>query len=136
DGGKTWSNCGTGPGTNPWIIRSYTRAVIDPRDSNKLMIATRGNGLVLSTDGCQTWRFSNQGLGNLFVNSIVRDSNHPDTIYVGTQGGSYISYDNGQTWGEINDGLLGATVVYSIAVDENSTVYATTPSGIFKLGVK
>ena len=42
----------------------------------------------------------------------------------------------GNHWGEINDGLLGATVVYSIAVDENSTVYATTPSGIFKLGAK
>ena len=136
DGGKTWNNCGTGPGTNSWIMPSYTRAVIDPRDSNKLMVASRGNGILLSTNGCQTWQFSNQGLGNLFVNSIVRDPNHPDTIYVGTEGGAYISYDNGQAWGPIDNGLLGATVVYSIAVDENSNVYATTPSGIFKLEAK
>ena len=33
----------------------------------------------------------------------------------------------------VNDGLLGATVVYSIAVDKDSNVYATTPNGIFQL---
>ena len=31
------------------------------------------------------------------------------------------------------DGLLGATVVYSIAVDKDSNVYAATPYGVFKL---
>jgi tetratricopeptide (TPR) repeat protein/photosystem II stability/assembly factor-like uncharacterized protein len=136
DGGKTWNNCGTSPGTNSWIMHSYTRAVIDPRDSNRLMIASGGNGILLSTNGCQTWQLSDQGLGNLFVNSVVRDPNHPDTIYVGTQGGSYLSYDNGQAWGKINDGLLGAIVVYSIVVDKDSNVYAATPYGIFKLASK
>ena len=43
------------------------------------------------------------------------------------------STDGGQTWGQVNDGLLGATVVYSIAVDKDSNVYAATPYGVFKL---
>jgi photosystem II stability/assembly factor-like uncharacterized protein len=45
----------------------------------------------------------------------------------------YISFDGGKTWGQVNDGLLGATVVYSITVDKDSNVYAATPYGIFKL---
>jgi hypothetical protein len=70
------------------------------------------------------------------MNSIAFDPNKPDTIYAGTDSGAYVSFDVGQTWGQINDGLLGATVVYSIVVDNDSNVYAATPYGIFKLESK
>lgn len=86
-----------------------------------------------SDDGCQTWTPSNNGLSSLFVNTVVIDPNNPDIVYAGTDGGAYISFNGGQTWSEINDGLLGATVVYSIVVDKDSNVYAATPYGIFKL---
>jgi photosystem II stability/assembly factor-like uncharacterized protein len=133
DGGKTWSNCGSGPNTDGWIFHSDSRAVIDPKNSNILFIASRGSGVLVSSDGCQTWGSINQGLQSLFVGSIALDPNHPETIYAGTDGGGYISTDRGATWGQINDGLLGATVVYSIVVDPQSNVYAATPYGIFKL---
>jgi hypothetical protein len=63
------------------------------------------------------------------------DYANPDTIYAGTDGGVYVSFDGGEHWGVVNNGLLGATVVYSIVVDpENPTnVYAATPYGVFKL---
>jgi len=67
------------------------------------------------------------------MNSIAFDPNNPDTVYTGTDSGAYISYNGGQTWGQVNDGLLGATVVYSIAVDKESNVYAATPYGVFTL---
>jgi photosystem II stability/assembly factor-like uncharacterized protein len=47
--------------------------------------------------------------------------------------GAYVSFDGGKTWVQINNGLLGATVVYSIVVDKDNNVYAATPYGIFKL---
>ena len=106
---------------------------IDPRDSSRLIISSPGNGLFTSRDGCQSWLPSNIGLGSLFVNTLAIDPNNPNTIYAGTDGGAYISTDGGQTWNQINDGLLGATVVYSIVVDKDSNVYAATPYGIFKL---
>jgi len=107
--------------------------VIDPRDNNRTVISSPGNGLMTSADGCHSWRPINTGLGSLFVNTVAMDPNNPDTVYAGTDGGAYISTDGGQTWGQINDGLLGATVVYSIVVDKDSKVYAATPYGIFKL---
>jgi photosystem II stability/assembly factor-like uncharacterized protein len=88
---------------------------------------------MVSTDNCQSWQASNEGLNNLFINSLAIDPNNPGVVYAGTDGGVYVSFDSGQTWGEINDGLLGATVVYSIAVDPESNVYTATPYGIFSL---
>ena len=135
DGGLTWQNCGAFPSSpsKVWASETDARAAVDPRRSDRLFLATRGNGILISADGCQSWQSSNNGLDSLFVNSVVIDLNNPDTLYAGTDGGVYISFDNGKIWGEINDGLLGATVVYSVVVDPDSTVYAATPYGIFKL---
>jgi tetratricopeptide (TPR) repeat protein/photosystem II stability/assembly factor-like uncharacterized protein len=133
DGGKTWDKCGGGDNVNEWVPRSLTRLSINPRDNKKLIIALRGNGILMSENGCQSWQFSNDGLGSLFVNSVAIDPNNPNNVYAGTDGGAYVSTDSGQTWGQVNDGLLGATVMYSIVVDKDSNVYAATPYGIFKL---
>ncbi len=135
DAGATWENCGevSSPLSSLWSSTSDQRAAVDQRDKNILFVATRGNGIVSSADGCKTWKLSNQGLGSLFVNTVAIDPNNPDTLYAGTDGGAYVSFDGGQTWGQVNDGLLGATVVYSIAVDNESNVYTATPYGIFKL---
>ena len=92
--------------------------------------------MLISTDSCGSWQPSNNGLSNLFVNTLAIDPNNSNTIYAGTDGGAYVSFNGGATWGQVNDGLLGATVVYSIAVDKESNVYAATPYGVFKLEQK
>jgi photosystem II stability/assembly factor-like uncharacterized protein len=131
DMGKHWTFCSTtryAPFSD-----SETKFAVSPEDSNRVFLATIGQGVIVSEDGCALWHQSNLGLENLFVNTLVIDPNNPDTLYAGTDGGAYISIDGGQTWGQINNGLLGALVIYSIAVDKDSNVYAATPYGIFKL---
>jgi hypothetical protein len=107
--------------------------VIDPRDNNHILVAQLGGGVYGSRDGCASWQAKNMGLGSLNITPLVLDPNNPDTVYAGTDGGVFVSFTFGETWSEINDGLLGATVVYSIAVDTESNVYAATPYGIFQL---
>ena len=136
DGGLTWNLCSQDDNTDVWASRTLSGIAIDPRNDERLFLATRGGGILVSSDSCQSWKTVNAGLGSLFVNSLAIDSNHPDTIYAGTDGGAYVSLDNANTWNEINDGLLGATVVYSIVVDRDSHVYASTPYGIFSLDNK
>lgn len=139
DNGITWQNCGHLPNwDDSWGMSSNsdTRAAVDPRDSNRLFVATSGAGISISDDGCKNWQLSNSGLESLFVNTVALDLNNPDVVYVGTGGGAYISFNSGKTWNQINEGLLGATVVYSIVVDKDSNVYATTPYGVFKLEKK
>jgi photosystem II stability/assembly factor-like uncharacterized protein/tetratricopeptide (TPR) repeat protein len=132
DRGETWELC---EWVEEWHSRSYSRLAVDPRDSYRLILATRGRGVFLSEDGCMSWNSSNEGIGNYSVNSVAMDYANPDTIYAGTDGGVYVSFDGGEHWGAVNEGLLGATVVYSIVVNpKNPTdVYAATPYGIFKL---
>jgi photosystem II stability/assembly factor-like uncharacterized protein len=128
DNGVTWQNCGQDVTTS----RSDTRLALDLQGS-RLYLATPGQGVLISTDNCGSWQPSNNGLTNLFVNTLAIDPNDANKIYAGTDGGAYISYDSGATWGQVNEGLLGATVVYSIAVDKDGNVYAATPYGVFKL---
>ncbi|MCJ7625235.1 MAG: hypothetical protein MUO76_17195, partial [Anaerolineaceae bacterium] len=132
DGGKTWGQC---PYTEHYAAQSHSRMVIDPRDSNHLILATRGAGVQVSIDGCQSWKSSNDGLGNLFVNTLAVDLTNPDTLYAGTDSGAYVTYNSGKSWFTINDGLLGSLVIYLIVVDpqDSSNVYAATPLGIFNL---
>ena len=132
NGGKEWSPC---EDTVQAISPSTTRFAIDPIDPDIVYLATIGDGVLTSRDGCQSWEPRNQGLGNIYVNTIAIDYEDPHRIYAGTDGGVYISFDAGQHWSEVNEGLLGANVIYSIAVDpENpANVYAATPYGIFKL---
>jgi len=129
EGKASWRLCAE----SYWSSPGKYRFAIDPHDSNQVYLAVIGRGVFKSQDHCQSWTSAKNGLGSLFVNALAIDPNNPDTIYAGTDGGAYISFDGGQAWGEINDGLLGATVVYSIVVDPQSKVYAATPYGVFQL---
>jgi len=133
DGGKNWQVC-RDPGSPS--SSSDSRLIIDPENPDHILRTSAGAGVLISTDGCRSWKKSNTGLGSLFVNTLARDPKNVNTIYAGTDGGAYMSFDGGQSWGQINDGLLGATGVYSIVVDPQSNVYAATPYGIFKLESK
>jgi len=131
DSGVTWQACGQ----DVTASRSDSRLALDLQ-GERLYLATPGQGVLVSTDNCGSWQPSNDGLTNLFVNTLAIDPNDENKVYAGTDGGAYISFDGGQTWGQVNDGLLGAVVVYSIAVDNESNVYAATPYGVFKLESK
>jgi len=128
DQGQTWTSCGNNG--------DRSSLAIDPRDANHLFLATQNDGIFISKDGCSSWSGSLASLDIHYANSILIDSVNPDIVYVGTAHGAYISFDSGLHWSEINDGLLGATVIYSMAVDSEDNIYATTPYGIFKLESK
>ncbi len=131
DNGVTWQNCGEDVTTS----RSDSRLALDLQ-SSRLYLATPGQGVLISTDNCGSWQASNDGLSNLFVNTLAIDPNDANKIYAGTDGGAYISFDSGESWNQINDGLTIPTVVYSIVVDKDGNVYASTPNGIYQLTSK
>ena len=118
-------------GSSLRFIDKYRPMAIDPVDGNHVFVID--NGMLLeSHDSCETTH-AFATVPNTNLNSIAFDPNNSDILYAGTDEGAYISFDSGATWNQINDGLLGATVVYSIVVDKDSNVYAATPYGIFKL---
>ena len=134
DAGRTWQACGNI--AKGWFSHSQSALAVRPLERDSIVMATQGGGVFMSHDGCRSWSPFNNGLANLFVNTVAIDPQNPGTVYAGTDGGAYVSFDGGTSWAEINDGLLGATVVYSIVVDAQGNVYAATPYGIFKLEAK
>jgi photosystem II stability/assembly factor-like uncharacterized protein len=131
DGGTTWAPCGE---TGAFHSLEASGASVDPTDGDRLMVATQGDGVLLTEDGCNNWTQSNEGLGSLYVNSVAIDPRDARRVYAGTQdAGAHVSFDGGRQWGPVNEGLLGALTVYSIAVDPQGKVYAATPYGVFWL---
>jgi photosystem II stability/assembly factor-like uncharacterized protein len=137
DAGQTWNRTDPLANTKPCygstlhFIDKYRPMAIDPGDGNHVLFIDEGR-LQESRDSCDSWdQLANQPPYPL--NGVAIDPKDPSRIYIGADSGAYISFDSGRTWGQVNDGLLGATVVYSIAVDQDSNVYAATPYGIFKL---
>jgi photosystem II stability/assembly factor-like uncharacterized protein len=140
DGGKSWSRCeeyAVG-----WVDEPDGILEIDPHDNAHIFVATQGWGVIESFNHCASWVQSrlweseNQvGTETEFINSIVIDPNNPERLFMGTEAGVFISEDGGLSWGQVNDGLLGALVIYSIQIDPHNpeNIYATTPYGIFKL---
>lgn len=138
DFGETWERC-SAPGFGGPEITSpdtNTRLAVAYNDRNRIYLATRGQGVFISNDGCMKWQKSAAGLTNLYVNAIVAAPDNPNILYIGTDGGAFVSHDSGATWGQVNDGLLGATVIYSIAVDREGKVFSATPYGVFTLEKK
>ena len=141
DGGQTWKKCGSlsfWDNVGTWPPNDHDVISPDPRYPGHVFYASSSEGLIASySSDCTTMEKIPQssGLTNPFIQTVTRNPGNPDTIYVGTANGFYISYNNGETWGEVNDGLLGAQTIYSLAVDPNNPgiLYAATPYGIFKL---
>jgi photosystem II stability/assembly factor-like uncharacterized protein len=109
---------------------------LDPTDPDRLLIATIGDGVLLTEDGCASWTRSNDGLKSLYVNTVAIHPRDPQRAYAGTQdAGAYVSYDGGRHWAAANEGLpgVGALRIYSIAVGAEGDVYAATPDRILKL---
>jgi hypothetical protein len=118
-------------GSTLQFIGAFRPMAIDPFDGDHVFVVSYGM-LYESHDSCETNRpFKLAPKQN--INSIAFDTLKPNMLYIGTDGGAYVSFDSGKTWNEINEGLLGVNVVYSVASDLNGNVYAATPYGIFKL---
>jgi len=130
DGGSSWR----GGFTGATVGGIYRSAALDPSDPNVVYIGSTHRGLLKTTNGGQTWsQLSN--LPAASVNDIAIDSANPQTVYVATDSGAFISLDGGEQWSRIQTSLGPNPIVYSIAVDPNdsSKVYAVTPDGVYRL---
>ena len=163
DGGATWNYSGLD------ITRNTGRVAIDPKNPDRVFAATMGDlfgntpdrGLYRTTDGGLNWQnvlFSNDSTGAI---DVVIHPQHTDTLfacmwtrvrrtdsrqYGGQASGIYRSYDGGNTWTRLANGLptysLGRigidisqsdpNILYAIMTDTlggNSVIMKTTNLG-------
>jgi hypothetical protein len=102
-------------------------------------------GMYRSEDKGETWESIDNGFPTIYVfdwgggsslntvYSIAVDMNHPEVIYAGTMTGVYQSINSGRKWHPLNDGLTDLNV-YCLAVNpSDSSVYAGTGNGLYRL---
>jgi photosystem II stability/assembly factor-like uncharacterized protein len=111
--------------------------LIDPRDSNRVLLATDRSGVMASTDGAATWTTSNKGYAHRYVSAILADSKDANTLYVAVvndreYGGVFYSNDAGQHWLQKAAGL-GGKDVFALKQAANGTLVAGTNHGIYSL---
>ena len=130
DAGKTWKQV-----SNPEVV--VNDVLVDPRNSNRVLLATDRSGVLASDNGAQTFVASNHGYVHRYVSSILSDKNDPNSIQVGVVndrefGGVFSTRDGGQSWQQKSAGLGGRDV---FALQQTSTggLIAGTNKGIFLL---
>ena len=130
DAGKSWRRV-----TNPSVV--VNDVFIDPRNSNRVLLATNRMGVLASNDGAQNFAASNQGFSHRIVTAVLAENANPNTIFVGMVndrefGGVFVSHDGGVHWQQKSAGLDGRDV-FSLEQAGDGVVLAGTNRGMFKL---
>jgi photosystem II stability/assembly factor-like uncharacterized protein len=130
DEGKTWKRM-----SNPEVV--VNDVLIDPRNSQRVLLATDRSGVLASDDSAATFTASNHGYSHRYVSAILADSREPNTMYIGVVndrefGGVFSSRDGGQSWQQKSSGLDGRDV-FTLKQAGNGTLVAGTNRGVFEL---
>lgn len=89
--------------------------------------------IFVSEDYGATWKNISANLPMEPVNVIIEDPKKENILYAGTDGGVYVSHDNGMKWNMWVNGLPHAVPVHDIAIQErdNHIVLGTHGRSIF-----
>ncbi len=130
DLGKSWKRV-----SSPEVV--VNDVLVDPRDSNRVLLATDRSGVMASIDGSATWATSNKGYAHRYVSAILADNKDANTLYVGVvndreYGGVFYSHDAGQHWQQKAAGL-GGKDVFALKQSANGMLVAGTNHGVYSL---
>jgi photosystem II stability/assembly factor-like uncharacterized protein len=135
NGGASWTNItGTLPDRYPVDIS------VDPHNSSIVYVALSGFGtshLYRSVNGGNSWTDIGQALPDVPTSAICIDPFNSSTLYVGNDLGVYYSLDNGNTWNDLNSGIIGTALVMDLAVSpiDKKLVVATHGRGVYKISL-
>jgi photosystem II stability/assembly factor-like uncharacterized protein len=109
--------------------------MVDPRDSQLVLVATDRTGIMISRDGGNTFTASNRGFSHRQVTAVVADRNDPERIYAAMInnrefGGIFMSSNGGASWSPMIAGL-GAYDIFSLDQTDSGALVAGTSRGMF-----
>ncbi|HKB65100.1 MAG TPA: peptidoglycan-binding protein [Pyrinomonadaceae bacterium] len=70
----------------------------DPQQPETILVGTAASGVLISRDAGKTWQQVSGIPSEAPVNTIARDLQRPNNIYVGTKQSFYLSRDGGVNW--------------------------------------
>jgi len=146
DGAVHWLPVNTESKSHDQIMGKFGRGrvqslAIDQSAPGTIYAATRGGGVLKSTDGGSQWKTVNSGFtSSLRAYALALHPTVPKTLYASADGfanpngGVYKSTDGGRHWTAVNAGIGSLASVCALAINPMApaTVYAATDgSGVF-----
>jgi photosystem II stability/assembly factor-like uncharacterized protein len=137
DAGKTWTDLTASVPTRKW----YSRVVPSQHSDDTVYVTQRGREdddfapyIYRSTDRGKTFTSLAANIPAGPVNVVREDPTDPDTLYVGTDFGAFVTTDGGKSW-QVLGGNLPSTQVSDLAVDarDNVIVISTYGRGIWAM---
>ncbi|WP_373057386.1 glycosyl hydrolase [Zunongwangia sp. H14] len=129
DGGGSWNNISSGLPENLWI----SRVIASEHKEERVYVTLNGYRwddftpyIYVSEDYGNTWKNIAGNLPLAPVNVIREDPENEDILYVGTDDGVYLSFDQGREWEPFSAGFVNVPVHdLRIQEDQNHLIVAT-----------
>jgi len=139
DGGNSWENITGNLPKNLWVSR------IVASKFKKERVYTTLNGyrsddfnsyIYMSDNFGQTWKSIRSNIPASAVNVIKEDSENEHILYVGTDNGLYVSFNNGNSWNAFSNGLPNVAV-HDLVIQEREKdlVVGTHGRSIYKTNI-
>jgi photosystem II stability/assembly factor-like uncharacterized protein len=132
----------TTDGGQNWRLLTSLRTVINaimihPQQPEKVYIGTKAGGVLVSENGGETFQATNEGFVNRQIATLVIDREQKQRIYAGvlfngTEGGLFISDDQGNSWRAIKQGLAGDIYAIYQVPETPAIIYAGTNLGLYR----
>ena len=136
DGGNTWKLISNQLPQNLWV----SRVIFSKHNRERIYVSLNGyryddfNSYVyVSNDNGNSWTSLSKNLPISSVNVIKEDPNYEELLYIGTDNGSYMSFDMGINWHPFVEGL-NKVAVHDIVIqnEENDLLLGTHGRSIYK----
>lgn len=137
--GAGWENTTAGLPENKWVS-SIVASFHDEATVFVTLNGYRGDDFktyaYMSTDYGETWQSLKANLPEVVVNDLIEDPVNPGLLYLGTDHGTYVSFNKGASW-EILPGIPNVPA-YDLEVHprENELIVATHGRSIYIADVK
>jgi Tol biopolymer transport system component/photosystem II stability/assembly factor-like uncharacterized protein len=129
-GSATWKQLGSGVLPSRWCS---SIVMVGEKDVYATFMGYEKDNVWKSTDGGNTWKSIGIGLPEVSVSSIaVAWGNH---LIVGTDVGTFDSYDDGTHWTAAKDGLANVPIDQLIWESPNSLLAVTYGRGIYRASI-
>ena len=139
DGGGSWELISSGLPADKWVSSISP----SPHDEATVFVSFTGyrdddfrTYLYVSEDYGKNWKSLQGNLPDESVNIVIQDPVNDDLLYVGTDHGTYISFDRGGHWEHLNQIPNVASYDMIIHPRENELVVATHGRSVYVLDVK
>lgn len=93
--------------------------IFNPTNDSEAWAGSRGQGLYESTNAGDSWSLITSGLGTNMISSVYIPPLRPNQIFVGGDGGLWMSGDHGASWTQ----LQSLTLIQRVTSGPDGTVY-------------